>query len=631
MCAGNIPALLNIFEIPSELKDHHFNTLELITLQNQLLLSVGANLNARECMHKFMQVSYKATGLKSIQLYTFEDALTDENAFKNYLSLPDNRLEAEHKSTIDKILQRFKNNKVNTHLIEVLDDHEILAFTFDATGILLLENHQGKFQESLKDALVPVINKAAIHFQLCDQTKRLNEEAKISKRAQHTYELQAKRDPLTNLPNRREFRYSLSREISNAQRYDNYGALMYIDLDNFKNVNDSLGHSIGDMLLTQVAQRLTEQARSGDTVFRIGGDEFVYILGNIGNTETEAIRTSQTVAIRVIETLAKPIEIGEFSLHITPSIGIAIFPDTFDEITDSENVLRHADTAMYRAKKQGRNCYEFFNPEMHIEASQRLIIEDHLRKAIKNNELTLAFQPIINTNDDIVGAETLIRWKSAVLGNISPDNFIGIAEESNLILELSNWIMQHACAYAETLFEKLDKNSHFSYISINISPRQFIQNDFVDSIIKVINAYAVPNDFIKLEFTENVLLDNVEQTIEKMKKLHDNDIDFLLDDFGTGYSSLAYLHKLPISILKIDKSFVTDFRSDSDDTHAIVNAILVMTEQLGIQCIAEGVELQEHVDYFKAKGIHGMQGFFYYKPMSGNNLQNLLSDALTEA
>ncbi len=610
---------------------HHFNTLELITLQNQLLLSIGANFNAREGMHKFMQTTHKATFLKSIHLYVFEDAHEDGSALINYLSLPDNKFTTAHETTIEKILQHFENNQVATYISKALDKHEVLTFNFGKRGVLLLENQHGTFQTSLKDILMPVINKAAEHFLLCEQTKRLSEEAKINKDTQRSYERQAKRDPLTNLPNRREFRYSLSREISNAQRYDYYGALMYIDLDNFKNVNDSLGHSIGDMLLTQVAQRLTEQARSGDTVFRIGGDEFVYILGNTGNTEAEAIRTSQTVAARVIETLARPIEIGEFSLHTTPSIGIAIFPNAFDDMTDGENVLRHADTAMYRAKKQGRNCYEFFNPEMHIEASQRLIIEDYLRKAIKNNELNLVYQPIVNTNEEIIGAETLIRWKSKVLGNVPPDNFIGIAEESNLILELSEWIMQRACAYAEILFEQLDENSKFSYISINISPRQFIQNDFVDSIISVIDAYSVPNDFIKLEFTENVLLDNVDQTIEKMEKLHQNNIDFLLDDFGTGYSSLAYLHKLPISILKIDKSFVTDFRSESNDTQAIVNAILVMTEQLGIKCIAEGVELQEHADYFKEKEVHGMQGFFYHRPMSGEALQKLLCGTLIEA
>ena len=603
----------------------HLNTLELITLQNQLLLSIGANLNARECIHKFIQATYKSLGLKSIQLYIYEQPKTGESTLNTYLSLPDNQFDTEHSQIIDDIRRYFETNKKSAHTTVIHGDHEILAFIYGSAGILLLENHTGKFQESIKDALLPVINKSADYFQLCERQKRLNKEAQISKDAQLTYEMQAKRDPLTNLPNRREFRYSLSREISNAQRYDYYGALMYIDLDNFKNVNDSLGHSIGDILLTQVAQRLADQARSGDTVFRIGGDEFVYILGNIGNTEADAVHTAQTVANRVIETLAMPIDIGEFSLHITPSIGIAIFPDAFDEATDSENILRHADTAMYRAKKQGRNCYAFFNPEMHVEASQHLIIEDHLRKAINNDELNVVFQPIVNTDEEIIGAETLIRWKSPALGNIPPDNFIGIAEESNLILILSEWIMKRTGEFAEKLFKQLDNNSSFSYISINISPRQFIQNDFVDTIISFVDNCSVPNEFIKLEFTENVLLDNIDQTIEKMDKLHENNIDFLLDDFGTGYSSLSYLHKLPISILKIDKSFVTDFHSKNNDTQAIVNAILVMTEQLGIKCIIEGVELQEHVDYFKDKRVHGIQGFYYHKPMPGDELLELLS------
>jgi len=584
----------------------------------------------RECMHQFMQALLKTTALKSIHLYLYKKDSPSSKTLNVYLSLPDNKLTEQHIDSVEKVFQRFNRGEYTVHVTELINNHQIIAFVFGTAGILLLENKQGVFQESLKDALLPIVNKAAEHLTLCNQVKILNEEAYLSKKTQRSYEKQAKRDPLTNLPNRREFRYSLSREVSNAQRYDYYGALMYIDLDNFKNVNDSLGHSTGDMLLTQVAQRLTEQARGGDTVFRMGGDEFVYILGNIGNNEADATRASQTVANRVINTLAQPIDIGEHSLHITPSIGIAIFPDTFDDVTDSENILRNADTAMYRAKKQGRNCYEFFNPEMHAEASQRLIFEDHLRKAIKKNELNLVFQPIVNIQDEIIGAETLIRWQSPVFGNIPPDNFIGIAEESNLILELGDWILQHACAYAETLYKQLDDDSKFRYISINISPRQFIQTDFVDSIVKLVNNCAVPNNFIKLEFTENVLLDNIDLTIEKMEQLHKNNIDFLLDDFGTGYSSLAYLHKLPISILKIDKSFITAFHSKNNDTRAIVNAILVMAEELGIQCIAEGVELEQHVKYFKEKNVHGMQGYFYYRPMPGKELQKLLFDIPVE-
>lgn len=610
------------------MKDPHINTFELITQQNQLLLAIGGSFDAREVMHNFMQIALKTLDLDSMHLYTFDDSHPDNNPLNHHLSLPNNTAEFHTSPAISALLQRSVNTEFNTHISAMLDNKEVLAYTFGSDGVLLFEKHQGEFENAIKDILVPVIHKLAECYNLCEQQKRLNEEVEINRDVQRTYELQAKRDPLTNLPNRREFRYSLFRGISNSQRYGYYGALLYIDLDNFKNVNDSLGHSIGDMLLIQVAQRLTTQARSGDTVFRMGGDEFIYILGNIGETEADAINTSQTVATRVIATLAKPIEIGEFSLHITPSIGIAIFPDAYDNGNggnDGENVLKHADTAMYRAKALGRNRYEFFNPEMHVEASKRLFLEDHLRKAIINDELTVEYQPIVNTDGIIIGAESLVRWHNPVLGRVGPDDFIGIAEESNLILDLSRWIMKHACSYAETLYKQLPESSSFSYISINVSPRQFIQRDFVESTTSIIDSCAVPNHFIKLEFTENVLLDNLDATIEKMEKLQENNIDFLLDDFGTGYSSLSYLHQLPIWLLKIDKSFITDFYTLHSDKQTIVNTIMVMAEQLGIKCIIEGVELQEHADYFKQKGVYGMQGFFYYKPMAGEALQALLS------
>ena len=602
----------------------HIDSLDLISLQNQLLLATGESMNSRETLHTFMKAALKSLELKSIHLYTFNQTEGKKNKVTRCLSLPDNSLESENQATVIKLLKQMKTGEAEAYISEQVDDKELLAFAFGDFGMLLMEKTGDSFQDIVKDSLVPVISKLSLHFNLCEQHKSLNQELKINKDTQHNYELQAKRDPLTNLPNRREFKYSLSKEISNSQRYNFYGALMYIDLDNFKNVNDSLGHSVGDILLTQVAQRLTAQARQGDNVYRIGGDEFVYILSNIGDTDSEAISTSRHVADRVIETLAQPIEIGEYSLHITPSIGISIFPDAFDDGNDSETVLQHADTAMYRAKKQGRNCYEFFNPEMHVEANKRLVIEDHLRKAIVNDELTMFFQPIVNTEGKIIGAESLVRWNNPILGNVPPDQFISIAEESNLILRLSKWITEHSCQFAETLCKQLPPDSDFSYISINISARQFLQNDFVESITDIIDAYDIPDGFIKLEFTESVLLDNLESTIEKMERLRDKNIEFLLDDFGTGFSSLSYLHKLPIWLLKIDKSFIADFCSNNMDAKAIVNAIMVMAEQLNIKCIIEGVEVQEHVDYFTEKGVYGMQGFFFYRPMPGHEIEELL-------
>ena len=603
----------------------HIETLNLITIQNKLLLAIGGSLKTRESMIVFMNLALDLLELKSAHIYTFEDPSAEVPTLKRFQSLPSVNTDIDQQPILTKLLHSLKGSGQSSSATEIINDKEVTAFIFGSVGIVLFEKNQGKIQEALKDLLAPVITKLAEHYITCTQQQLLIKEATINQATQLTYKKQAKRDPLTNLPNRREFHYSLSREISNAQRYNHHGALMYIDLDNFKNVNDSLGHSVGDILLTLVAQRLSEQKRTGDTVFRIGGDEFVYILSNVGENHTDATNTSISVADRIIESLAKPIEINEYSLHITPSIGIAIFPDAFDDGNDSENILRHADTAMYRAKKHGKNCYAFFNPEMHVEASKRLIIEDHLRKAIINNEFNLVFQPIVGADENIIGAETLIRWNSPVLGNVPPNEFINIAEESNLILELSKWITQHACEYAEKLIKTLPDDSTFTYISINISPRQFIQSDFVESITTVLDSYTVPNDFIKLEFTESVLLENIDVSIEKMKRLQEKNIDFLLDDFGTGYSSLSYLHRLPIKTLKIDKSFVDDLHSGQNNTQAIVNAILVMAEELGINCIIEGVEIQQQVDHFKQKGVYGIQGYFYYKPVSGEELLNILN------
>lgn len=602
---------------------------ELTILQNQLLLAVGGSLDARECMRSLMQKIYNFFDLSSICLFTFDHSASGKDSFIRYISIPDNGKDRDldHKLTIYKLLLALKNKKGKTHYSEKLHDTEITTYAFGSIGGLVLVKNQGVFSSDAITTLIPVIDKAAIHFQLCRQHNRIQKEIKINKKSQLTYELQAKRDPLTNLPNRREFHNALSKEISNAQRYNHFGALMYIDLDNFKTVNDSLGHSIGDILLTHVASRLTEQARGEDSVFRIGGDEFVYILANTGSSKDDAIKASRTVANRVISSLSEPIQIDAFSLHITPSIGIATFPETFDSFddgNDSENILRHADTAMYRAKEKGRNCYQFFNPKMHVEVSERLIIEEHLRKAIKNDELHVEYQPIVNINNEIIAAESLARWVNPMFGSIPPDKFISISEESNMILKLSEIILRRACTFAATLYQQLPKDSNFSYISINISPRQFLQNDFVESIISTIEECSVPNEFIKLEFTETVLLDNFDVTIKKMKKLHEKNIDFLLDDFGTGYSSLSYLHKLPIWLLKIDKSFVDDIYADENDTQAILSGILILTEKLGIKCIVEGVETQQQVDYFKSYDIHGMQGYFFYKPMLDTDLTDLV-------
>ena len=378
------------------------------------------------------------------------------------------------------------------------------------------------------------------------------------------------------------------------------------------------------MLLTKVADRLTNDARVGDNVYRLGGDEFVYILRNVGNTEAAAMSTSQSVARRVLDSMADPLQVGQYTLHVTPSIGVTIFPSGNTEENDSENVLKHADTAMYKAKSDGRNTFAFYDPEMQVSASKRLILEDYLRKAINNNELHLVYQPIVNAHEEIIAAESLVRWRNPALGYVSPAEFISIAEESNLMLDVSVWILNSACAFTRRLKYEIANHSAFQYITINISPKQFKQQDFVSGLIDVLKAHDLsPND-IRLEFTENILIDNIENTVLKMEELLASGIKFILDDFGTGYSSLSYLHKLPIRTIKIDQSFVTGFKYKSYANKAIVDAIIAMANRMDLRCVIEGVETKDDADYFISKDIYAMQGYYYYRPISGNGLIDLL-------
>ena len=602
------------------------NTVELVSLQNELLSPMSDNVNAHEVMHSVLHVMLGRLPLKSIHFYKIEHGNADEQALKPTISLPHSDIRPHNSEEARLFLNRMMRDPSLPSDTSDIAGQRHTAFNVSGCGIVLLISEEN-IAASTIDALHTVMKKLGKHQKLCLQHHALKQQVKDYDARLQDYERQAKHDPLTNLPNRRQFRYSLFQEISRTQRYNCFGALMYIDLDNFKNINDSLGHSVGDLLLRQVADRLKAQSRTGDDVYRIGGDEFVYILSNIGTEESEAINTTQTVAMRVLEELSTPIEIGEFSLHVTASIGISIFPEADSQENDGESALKHADTAMYRAKQEGRNRYEFFDPEMQVEASKRLIIEDHLRRALKNGELHVEYQPILSADGRILGAESLIRWHNPVLGPISPDHFIHIAEESNLILELSHWITETVCRFASELYRSLPDDSDFGYVSINISPRQFMQQDFVERILGYIEDAGVPNHFIKLEFTENVLAQNIKHVTSKMQQLIDNDIEFLLDDFGTGYSSLSYLHKLPVKTLKIDKEFVSNFDPGNDDRQPIVDAIMVMSEKLEVNVIVEGVETQQDLEYFGSKDVYAMQGYFMHVPMRDDDLQQLLLES----
>ncbi len=613
------------------MENNQFNTVEFAGIQNALLLATGTSKDLEEMLQSFMIAAVAQLNLNNVYVYLLDTinagsvSTSDTSGFHFYLSYADslNHLPHLHDTVTSSLKNIYPCNEKALDIVEV-DGLQYVIYCLNNIGAIVLEFKHRDFPVIMASQLTPVMLRLALACSTCLTISKLKNEIHLNKQLEKTYEEQAKQDPLTKLPNRRAFRYNLYQEIANTRRYNHYGAVLYIDLDHFKNINDSLGHSVGDMLLTTVADRLTHDARAGDDVYRLGGDEFVYILRNVGDTEASAMSTSQSVARRLLDSMAEPLQVGQYTLHVTPSIGVTIFPDKNTEENDSENVLKHADTAMYKAKSEGRNTYAFYDPEMQVTASKRLILEDYLRKAIYNNELRLEYQPIVNSKEEIIAAESLIRWHNPALGNVSPVDFIGIAEESNLMLEVSAWILDSACAFTKKLKIEIGNNETFKYVTINISPKQFKQQNFVPGLLDVLKTYGLFPSDIRLEFTENILIDNIDNTILKMEELLSSGIKFILDDFGTGYSSLSYLHKLPIRTIKIDQSFVTGFKYKSYANKAIVDAIIAMAGRMDLHCVIEGVETKDDADYFIGKNIYAMQGYYYYRPISGNGLIDLL-------
>ena len=405
-------------------------------------------------------------------------------------------------------------------------------------------------------------------------------------------------DALTELPNRRLLLDRLEQNISRARRYGHYGAMLFLDLDRFKNINDSLGHPVGDALLQAVSKQLLQDLRSDDTVSRLGGDEFVMLLSDLGNDPTTAAALAQQKAEHIKLRLAEKNIIDGHELHITPSIGVAMFPSGKNSQETGNDILRYADTAMYRAKDDGRDTIRFFLPSMQSAADSRLATEKELRYALDRNELSLYFQPQVNSNGQILGAETLARWKHSEKGFISPDIFIPIAEATGLILPIGEWVLRTACEHLK-LWN--DNGLEVNHLAVNVSPRQFRQPNFVSQVQNILDQTGADPNQLGLELTEGMVIDNILDTIEKMEALKKLGIELSIDDFGTGYSSLTYLKKMPLDILKIDKSFVRDIETDSSDA-AIVDTIISIATHLDLKVIAEGVETRFELDFLEGKG-----------------------------
>jgi diguanylate cyclase (GGDEF)-like protein len=424
------------------------------------------------------------------------------------------------------------------------------------------------------------------------------------KRSQQIIQYQASHDALTGLPNRTYLNDYLAMALAQAKRSGEMIAVLFFDLDRFKLINDSLGHSTGDQLLREICDRLKLKLRQGDLLARWGGDEFIMVLRQIKAPE-QAVKTAQ----RVIQILEPAFVFEGHELHVSVSVGISIFPSDGDDI---DTLIKNADTAMYRAKENGRGNCQLYKPKMHENTFQKLSLENRLRKAIEHNELALYYQPIVNTNiNKIFGVEALLRWQHPTFGMLPPSQFIPLAEEAGLIVPIGYWLIRTAC-HRSLEWEQLGWGN--LRLAINLSLRQFQQADFVDNLAGILQELKFDPSRLELELTESVVMENVDESIAKLKKLRDLGIGLSVDDFGTGYSSLSYLKKLPIHNLKIDRSFITDITQSIND-QAIAISIITLAKNLGLSAIAEGVETKEQMHLLRSMGCYLMQGFLFGRPM----------------
>src|SRR5450756_723270 len=429
-------------------------------------------------------------------------------------------------------------------------------------------------------------------------------------------------DPLTQLPNRLLLLDRLRQALASSARADRAGGLLFIDLDNFKNLNDTLGHDIGDLLLQQVAQRLTSCVREGDTLARLGGDEFVVMLENLSEHALEAAAQTETIGEKILAKLSQPYQLATYTYHSTPSIGATIFSDHGQS---AEELLKRADIAMYQAKKAGRNTLRFFNPQMQVSITARVSLESELRKALENQQFQLHYQIQVDSSHRPLGAEALIRWIHPLRGMVSPAQFIPLAEETGLILPIGQWVLETACAQLKAWEQ--DALTRDLILAVNVSAKQFHQADFVAQVQAAIQRLGINPMRLKLELTEGMLLENIEETIATMNALKEIGVQFSLDDFGTGYSSLQYLKRLPLDQLKIDQSFVRDIATDSGDK-AVVRAIIAMAQSLNLDVIAEGVETEEQRQLLLGKGCTHYQGYLISKPVPIEQFEALLKLSL---
>jgi len=443
-----------------------------------------------------------------------------------------------------------------------------------------------------------------------ESNSELKKSAKALEEQKDAYKELAFYDTLTRLPNRVLFYDRLKHSIDKSKRKKNKLAVLFLDLDNFKEINDSLGHYIGDLILQIVAKRLEKKIRKSDTLARLGGDEFTLILEDLYN-----LSKIGEIAHSLIQVVSEPIKIKEHELYVTVSIGVSIYPDDAEDI---DNILKCADAAMYSAKKEGCNLIHFYEKEMTDESLERLKLESSIRYALKNDEFIIYYQPIVDsTQNRLIGLEALVRWQHPEKGLLTPQSFIDVAETSSLIIQLGEVVLHKVVEQVEVWHKK---GFDPEFISVNLSVKQLRHQGLLPTISNILEKINFRTDWLELEITESYTMQNPTDAIGLLKKIRALGIKFSIDDFGTGYSSLAYLKKLPVDKIKIDRSFIKDITYNEED-RALVSAIVSMARSMSLDVVVEGVETAEHRKSLQSLGCYKMQGYFFDKPMTSTDIE----------
>jgi diguanylate cyclase (GGDEF)-like protein/PAS domain S-box-containing protein len=472
------------------------------------------------------------------------------------------------------------------------------------------------FETPVEDTVAPIHNREGQVTGAVIVFRDVREARALALQATHT----AEHDFLTGLPNRMLLNDRVGQAIVMALRHTKKVVVLFLDLDGFKHINDSLGHPVGDKLLQSVANRLVKCVSLTDTVSRQGGDEFVVLLSEVDRAEDAAI-----AARRMLQAVAGAYSIGQHDLHITTSIGVSVYPD---DGLDAETLIKNADTAMYQAKENGRQSYKFFKPAMNVRAVERQAIEENLRRALGRNEFALHYQPKIDLKSGkITGAEALIRWVHPTRGLIAPQHFIPVAEECGLILPIGKWVIREACQQAQAW---LSAGLALGTMAVNISALQFRGEGFLEGVFAVLDETGLDPKHLEVELTESVLMKHAESAEAILKALRARGVQVSVDDFGTGYSSLSYLRKFPIDTLKIDQSFIHQISSTSEET-TLLTAVIRMGRSLSLRVVAEGVETEEELKFLQAQRCDEAQGYYFSRPVPPRQFATLLESGLSKA